>query len=81
MGKAMIVKGRLSDPRHIELDEPVTGMQGPVEIVLRQAPLKASGSNGRQDVFKLIASLPPGRRPKDDIDRQIREEREAWGAA
>ena len=79
MEKEMIVKGRLFDPRHIELDEPVTGIQGPVEIVLRQAPLDSA--NGRQDLFKLIASLPPGRRSKDEIDRQIREERQAWGAA
>lgn len=31
------------------------------------------------DVFEIIARLPAGMRSKDDIDRQMREERETWG--
>jgi hypothetical protein len=28
MGTVVILKGRLADPRHVELDEPVTNMTG-----------------------------------------------------
>jgi hypothetical protein len=31
------------------------------------------------DVFELITRLGPGTRPKDDIDKEIREEHESWG--
>ena len=77
MERAIVVQGRLSDPQHIELDEPVTEVQGPVEVVVRAA---ASAHGQRhQDVFDLIARLPAGTRSKEDIDRQVREERESWG--
>jgi hypothetical protein len=75
MGKAIVVRGRLSDSRHIELDEPVTELRGPVELVLRSVPHEPKGQN----VFDLIAKHPPGTRSKDDIDRQVRERRDAWG--
>ena len=32
------------------------------------------------DVFELIARLEPGTRSKDDIDKEVREERDSWGA-
>ena len=35
MERAIIVRGNLSDPRHIELQEPVTEVQGAVEVVVR----------------------------------------------
>jgi len=38
MDRAIIVRGNLSDPKHIELDEPVTEVQGPVEVVVRAVP-------------------------------------------
>jgi len=75
MERAIVVRGRLSDPRHIELEEPVTGLQGPVEVVVRPLPAAPAGP----DVFDLIAAQPPGTRSKSDIDRQIRDERDAWG--
>ena len=75
MERAIVVRGKLSDPRHIELDEPVTELRGSVEVVVRPVPHEPGG----QDVFALIAHQQPGTRSKDDIDRQIREERDAWG--
>ncbi len=35
MARAVTVRGRLSDSRHIELDQPVDTPQGPVEVVVR----------------------------------------------
>jgi len=76
MERAIVVRGVLSDPLHIELAEPVTELQGEVEVVVRSA--SASQSQPRQDIFDFIASLPPGTRSKEEIDRQIQEERDAW---
>jgi hypothetical protein len=70
MSRSIIARGRFSDPQHIELTEPVSEIRGDVEVLIRQLP-KA----GAQDVFDLIAGLPPGSRSKADIDQQIREER------
>jgi hypothetical protein len=35
MDRAIVVRGKLSDPSHIELDEPVSGINGPVEVTVR----------------------------------------------
>ena len=77
MERAIVVRGTLSDPLHIELAEPVTELQGEVEVVVRS--LSASQPQPRQDIFDFIASLPPGTRSKEEIDRQVQEERDAWG--
>lgn len=37
MGNAVTVRGRLADPHHVELDEAVTDLSGPLEVVLRAA--------------------------------------------
>lgn len=76
MERTVVVNGRLSDSRHVELHEPVTGLEGEVEVVLRPARSKA---NTGESIFDLIARLPGGTRSKEDIDRQIREERDGWG--
>lgn len=54
METALIVRGRISNSRHIELDE------------------------GTVDVFELISAASPGTRSKEDIDRQIADERGSW---
>lgn len=35
MKREIVVRGKLSDPKHIELDEPVTELEGAVEVVVR----------------------------------------------
>ena len=35
MPRAVVVRGHVGDPRHVELDAPVTGWRGPVEVTLR----------------------------------------------
>jgi hypothetical protein len=77
MARAVVVTGKLSDVRHIELDEPVTEIEGAVEVVLRPRKTTPAGKTG--SIFDLIARLPGGTRSKEDIDRQTREERESWG--
>ena len=77
MERAIVVRGKLTDAQHIELDEPVTELEGPVDVVLRGVPSDTGGQD--EDIFDFIAKLPPGTRSKEDIDRQVREERECWG--
>ena len=35
MERAVVVRGHLSDPNHIDLDEPVSDIRGAVEVTLR----------------------------------------------
>ena len=77
METAVIVRGKMADSRHIELDEAVPGMAGAVEVVLR-AVVKAAEVSA-PDVFDVIASLSPGACSKAEIDQQIADERASWG--
>lgn len=77
MERAVVVRGRLCDPRHIELDEPIVDIQGSVELVVRGSGASPLGAG--RDVFDLIATLPPGGRTREDIDRQVQEDRDSWG--
>ena len=76
MPEAIVVKGRLVGPRSVELAEPVQGMIEDVEVLVHRMPNDAD-----DDVESLLAwteSLPPGTRSSEDIEAQIREERESW---
>jgi len=73
---ALIVRGRISNSRHIELDEAVPGMDGEVEVVVRR--VTAPEPTRALDVFELISAGAPGTRSRADIDRQIADERGSW---
>ena len=76
MQRAIIVRGRLSGPRRIDLDESVDDITGEVEVVVR--PIERVEAKPQQDIFAFLRSLPPGARSKENIDRQIAEERDSW---
>jgi hypothetical protein len=77
MERGVVVRGRIHG-RRIDLDEPVDQLEGEVEVVVRpvQAPHPTVA-----DMLALIATFPPGTRSKEDIDRQIAEERASWDRA
>lgn len=77
MQKPITVRGRLTGPKRIDLDEPVNHVTGEVEVVVR--PIEPAPGKAAQDIFDFLRSLPPGTRSKEDIDRQIAEERDSWG--
>ena len=52
-------------------------IDGEVEIVLRR--IKPLAKTKVVDVFELIAASSPGTRTKEDIDRQLTDERNSWG--
>ncbi len=71
MAHAVKVRGRLSDPRHIELDEPVNDLTGPVDVVVQEAerPAPANASRG---FIGLCADLGPAP-SADEIDEGRRD--------
>ncbi len=77
MRRAIIVRGRLSGPRRIDLDEAVDEVTGEVEVVVRV--IEPAQEPPRRKLLDVIRSLPPGTRSKEDIERQIAEERASWG--
>ena len=52
-------------------------MDGDVEVVVRAVAPRTMDAG--QTIFDFVRSLPLGTRTKADIDRQLTEEREAWG--
>ena len=74
MSRSIIARGKISDPRHIELAEPVRDIHGEVEVLIRPLP-----NGDTEDVFDIIAVFAPGSRSKADIDQQVHEERSSWG--
>ena len=70
MAHAIRVRGRLSDPLHIELDEPVTDLTGPVDVVVQE--VTPASSFVTHPLFGLCADLGPAP-SADDIDEARRE--------
>jgi hypothetical protein len=59
MSRTIVVSGRLSDSRHVELDEPVTEIEGRVEVALRPATRRAMGAAGSPAaVLRTMRALP-----------------------
>jgi hypothetical protein len=71
MAYAVRVRGRLSDPRHIELDQPVNDMAGVVDVVLQEA-IGPEPSGASRTVVGLCADLGPAP-PAHEIDEARRE--------
>ena len=66
------MKGRLVGPKTVELDHPLPERTQDVQVV---AEVRDSTAGTLSDYLR---GLPPGNRTKDDIDQQVREERDAW---
>jgi hypothetical protein len=73
----VVVRGRLCG-RHIDLDEPVAELDGEVEVTVR--PIAAALPT-LADFLAVVATFPSGTRTKEDIDRQIAEDRAGWDRA
>jgi hypothetical protein len=76
MERTIVIKGRIVGPTTIELDEPVSDLTASVEVILR--PVAEPHDAKEEDVFHFLRHLSPGTRAKEDIDRQITEERASW---
>jgi hypothetical protein len=72
MTRTVVIKGRVVGPQTVELAEPLPDQTSEVEVIAR---VKTSGRGKLSDILR---SFPPGTRRKEDIDRQVNEERDAW---
>jgi hypothetical protein len=75
MDNAVTVKGRLADPRHIELDEAVTDLTGRVEVVLRavSGSVPVSSADRVSRARALQAGAPGQHSDSVDLLRADRE--------
>jgi hypothetical protein len=80
MKDAIVVRGRITSPRSVELDEPVLELHGEVEIILRPraqtSDLPAEGAT--QSLTEFLHRLPSGTRTRAEIDHQLQDERSGW---
>ena len=72
MPRTVVIKGRVVGPHTVELETALPDQTREVEVVARVAD-RVGGK-----LSDYVRSLPPGPRSSDDIDRQIREERDSW---
>jgi hypothetical protein len=75
MERGVVVRGRLHG-RQIDLNESVDHLEGEVEVVVRSIDHTDPTA---ESIFEFIRQLPPGTRTKQEIDRQIADERNVWG--
>jgi len=65
-----VVEGRLNDPRHIELDEPLVDVQGRVQVTVR--PIAQPERGSPQAVLRVMRSLPDlDPNDVDELERMI----------
>ncbi len=72
MSRTVVIKGRVVGPHTVELEKALPDRTQEVEVVARVAD--AVGGK----LSDYLRALPPGTRSKDDIDQQIREQRDSW---
>lgn len=84
--QTLLLRYTVTTDRQINLTLPPDFPVGAVEIVLRSADVPdAIDVNAKQqrceDMKSFLAfhdALPPNRRTREDVDRQIQEERDSW---
>jgi hypothetical protein len=69
MAHAVKVRGRISDPRHIELDEPVTDFAGPVEVLVQEVQTPSGPPRGFIGLCTDLGPAPSA----EEIDEARRE--------
>ena len=72
----IVVEGRFISPTQIELAHPGAISDPAVEVEIR--PRASVRQEALLQLFKRLAERPPGSRSREDIDRQIQEERDSW---
>lgn len=71
MHRTCIVEGHLVDPRHIELDEPVSDVRGRVQVTVRPITQPAPGSpEAVLAAMRAEPHLDPA--DVDELERMIR---------
>ncbi len=76
MSGSLIIHGKISGQEFVP-DEPIPDFEGPAELIVYPPGEARSGPSTSRSVFDFIgkASEP---RSAEDLDAQLREERDAW---
>jgi hypothetical protein len=72
MTRTVLIKARVVGPGTVELDEPLPEQTSEVAVIAR---VKTASRGKLSDILR---SFRPGTRSKEDIDRQVDEDRDAW---
>jgi hypothetical protein len=75
MERAVILRGRISGGRRIDLDEPLDEVTGEVEVVVRSV---THASGPRPDVRDVLSALPAGSRSQAELYAALGAERASW---
>lgn len=75
MAHTVVLRGRVVGSTTVQVDEPIPRETTEVEVVLHLGEKPATRP---MTIGEYVRQLPPGKRTKEDIDRQIREERDSW---
>lgn len=82
MTNAYIVTGTLTDPKTVQLDEPLPVSTGKVRVIVEPAP-PPSAKQSWPEYFAELRARQAARghvpRSAEEIQAQMREERESWG--
>jgi hypothetical protein len=73
MAQTLVLRGHVVGVTTVQVDEPIPSGTTSVEVVLHLRP-----ATGGTSIADYVRRLPAGDRTRQDIDRQIREERDAW---
>lgn len=74
MQRAVTVRGRLTSPTEVVLDEPIGDAGGEaVEVTVRLLP-----AGGGRRLVDIMRALSPAGASKAELDRRLRGERDAW---
>ena len=75
MNTAIVIHGTISEKQFIS-DEPMPDVEGPAELIVY--PKNATQLPEGKSMFEFFGKAPQ-LRSAEDIDAQVREERDAWG--
>lgn len=75
MSRTLVVRGRVTGATTVELEEPIPETVTAVEVLLHVPEAPPTQAH---ELLDFLASLPPGNRSKEDIDRQIEDDRGSW---
>jgi hypothetical protein len=71
MDGEITARGRITDDRHIELDEPLHGVAGVVEVVVRTVNPRIDGAARLAFLDALLAAVPTTGESADEVARRI----------
>jgi hypothetical protein len=75
MDTALVIHGKITEKQFVP-DEPMPDVEGPAELIVYPSGV-AQQVPGGKSMFEFFGKAPQ-LRSAEDIDAQVREEREAW---